>query len=58
AKISLPAFLKDGKQNFTLHPSLMDSAFHATVGFIVSSVNAEAQAHQLSLPFAMQQLDV
>ncbi|MCY8787193.1 SDR family NAD(P)-dependent oxidoreductase [Bacillus inaquosorum] len=58
AKISLPAFLKDGKQHFTLHPSLMDSAFHATVGFIVSSVNAEAQVHQLSLPFALQQLDV
>ncbi|QXG62901.1 hypothetical protein KUL67_08875, partial [Bacillus spizizenii] len=39
AKISLPDSLKDGKQQFTLHPSLMDSAFHSTVGFIVSSVN-------------------
>ncbi|MEG7378239.1 SDR family NAD(P)-dependent oxidoreductase [Bacillus subtilis] len=58
AKISLPAFLKDGKQHFTLHPSLMDSAFHATVGFIVSSVNADSQARQLSLPFALQGLDV
>lgn len=58
AKISLPAFLKDGKQHFTLHPSLMDSAFHATVGFIVSSVNAGAQAQQLSLPFALQELDI
>ncbi|MCY7972673.1 SDR family NAD(P)-dependent oxidoreductase [Bacillus spizizenii] len=58
AKISLPNSLKDGRHQFTLHPSLMDSAFHSTVGFIVSSVNADRQAHQLSLPFALQELDI
>ncbi|MEC1541502.1 polyketide synthase PksM [Bacillus subtilis] len=58
AKISLPAFLKNDKQHFMLHPSLMDSAFHATVGFIVSSVNAAGQAQTLSLPFALQEVDI
>ncbi|MBD5021858.1 hypothetical protein GUF50_21075, partial [Xanthomonas citri pv. citri] len=45
-------------QHFALHPSLMDSAFHATVGFIVSSVNAAGQAQTLSLPFALQEVDI
>lgn len=36
----------------------MDSAFHATVGFIVSSVNAAGQAQTLSLPFALQEVDI
>ncbi|KAA6474297.1 SDR family NAD(P)-dependent oxidoreductase [Bacillus swezeyi] len=58
AKISLPAFLEDGKQQFLLHPSLMDSAFHASIGFIVNSVNKDAQAHKPSLPFAMQELNI
>lgn len=58
AKISLPAFLKGGQQQFMLHPSVMDSAFHASIGLIVSSVNADTQTHKLSLPFAMQELDI
>ncbi|PAY12901.1 SDR family NAD(P)-dependent oxidoreductase [Bacillus sp. 7705b] len=58
AKISLPAFLEDGKKQFMLHPSLMDAAFHASIGFIVSSVNTDAQVHKLSLPFAMQELNI
>ncbi|MGY3837443.1 SDR family NAD(P)-dependent oxidoreductase [Bacillus atrophaeus] len=58
AKISLPAFLKGGQQQFMLHPSVMDSAFHASIGLIVSSVNVDTQTHKLSLPFAMQELDI
>ncbi|MGE0942799.1 SDR family oxidoreductase, partial [Bacillus wiedmannii] len=33
-------------------------AFHASIGLIVSSVNADTQTHKLSLPFAMQELDI
>ena len=43
---------------YTLHPSMMDAAFHASVGLLVRSIHDDADSHELSLPFAMQEVEV
>lgn len=58
ARISLPAAVHDNKEQYTLHPSMMDAAFHASVGLLVRSIHDDADSHELSLPFAMQEVEV
>lgn len=58
ARISLPAAVHDKKEQYTLHPSMMDAAFHASVGLLVRSIHDDADSHELSLPFAMQEVEV
>ena len=37
---------------------MMDAAFHASVGLLVRSIHDDADSHELSLPFAMQEVEV
>ncbi|MCP6681311.1 SDR family NAD(P)-dependent oxidoreductase [Bacillus nakamurai] len=58
ANISLPSAVQASKQQYTLHPSIMDAAFHASIGLLVRSIHDNAKSHQLSLPFALQEVEV
>ncbi|WP_045506063.1 SDR family NAD(P)-dependent oxidoreductase [Bacillus amyloliquefaciens] len=58
ARISLPAAVHDTKEQYALHPSMMDAAFHASVGLLVRSIHDDAGSRELSLPFAMQEVEV
>ena len=51
AKIQLPAHLESGKEAFVLHPSLLDGALQATVGFM-------QEEHALSLPFSLGEIEI
>ncbi|MDJ1631568.1 polyketide synthase dehydratase domain-containing protein [Bacillus velezensis] len=35
AKLSLPSSISHTKDQFVLHPSLLDAAFHATIGLML-----------------------
>ena len=58
AKLNLPSSVADTLDNFTLHPSLMDSALHASIAFILNSGGASSTPNTLALPFALEQLEV
>jgi acyl transferase domain-containing protein len=53
AKISLPLVLEKTKNEFFLHPTLLDAALQASIGL---SFNEEKR--QLSLPLALERLDI
>ena len=53
AEIHLPSEAKNG--NFFLHPSLIDSAFHASVGFLFLE---NENAYKLALPFAIERVEI
>ena len=56
AKISLPSSLNNTIDQFVLHPSMMDAAFHASIGF---SLHLDPEENfKLSLPFAMEELEI
>jgi polyketide synthase PksN len=62
AKISLPASVSDTKDQFVLHPSLLDSAIQSSVGLMMLSMNTK-QSEGIaplnpSLAFALQKLEV
>ncbi len=59
AQLSLPPFLSETQEQFVLHPSLMDAALQAAIGFILGSSDSNrSTAGKLSLPFALQELDI
>ncbi|MED1663365.1 SDR family NAD(P)-dependent oxidoreductase [Brevibacillus laterosporus] len=62
AKLRLPASVTEGLPRFVLHPSLMDSALQATIGFALTFGEEEAirkGTHMGSyLPFALQSLEI
>ncbi len=62
AKISLPPSVQHTQSQYILHPSLMDSAFHASIGLIIGSSDEMLLDHtvsqRLSLPFALQELEI
>ena len=63
AKLALPAAVSATKDQFILHPSMMDSALQATIGIMAleeaeSTVLSLAPAFQPSLPFALEELEV
>jgi len=53
AKLEIPIHLLADAKSFVLHPSIMDSAFQATVALL--SHNSE---HGVALPFALDDLEV
>jgi polyketide synthase PksN len=53
AKLSLPAMLAETRTHYLLHPSLLDSAFQASLG-----LNVGADDRKLFLPFALEELDI
>ena len=52
ARIALPDSVRDSADQYVLHPSLMDSAFQATVGLELSSTRTSAPR----IPFALEAL--
>jgi polyketide synthase PksN len=53
AKIALPPSVSATQEQFVLHPSLMDSALQASIGFVLGTENLK-----LALPFALQELEI
>jgi polyketide synthase PksN len=51
AKLTLPAAITDSLDQFILHPSLMDSALQATLGFMIGDPKPV-------LPFALEELKI
>ena len=51
AKISLPSSVRNTQGQFVLHPSLMDAAFHASIGLTMGSLSGNELSRKLSLPF-------
>ncbi|MGG4439280.1 SDR family NAD(P)-dependent oxidoreductase [Brevibacillus fortis] len=53
AKLSLPSSVTDTAGKFVLHPSIMDAALQASLGFIMGASDL-----QPSLPFTLEQLNI
>lgn len=53
AKLSLPSSVTGTQNGFILHPSIMDSALHASIGLVISS-----GINLLMLPFALDELEI
>lgn len=53
AKLSLPSSVTGIQSGFVLHPSIMDSALHASIGLVISS-----GINKLMLPFALDELEI
>ncbi|MEH1778402.1 MAG: SDR family NAD(P)-dependent oxidoreductase [Nostoc sp.] len=57
AELSLPISVLDNHQQFILHPSLMDSALQAVIGFALGAQISDAEP-QTSLPYALERLEI
>ncbi|MEW6736886.1 MAG: alpha/beta fold hydrolase, partial [Acidobacteriota bacterium] len=55
AKLSLPSAILDTLDQFTLHPSLMDSALQASIGLIMTTSHTSLA---LFVPFALEELEI
>nr|MDH3093130.1 SDR family oxidoreductase [Bacillus velezensis] len=53
AELRSPSFLEETADQYVLHPCMLDSALQATIG-----LKAHADDNQLSLPFALEELDI
>jgi len=63
AKLCLPSKVSDTAGEFTLHPSLMDSALQATIGLMIDANGPDSKTpnktpNKPALPFALQELEV
>lgn len=58
AEIALPEVLAETKADFLLHPSLLDSALQATLGFVLGPDRKAEGETKPGLPFALQELEV
>ncbi|MCP4396442.1 MAG: SDR family NAD(P)-dependent oxidoreductase, partial [bacterium] len=56
AKLSLPSVVSDTQDQFVLHPGVLDSAFQACVGFMISEIPDSGL--QPVLPFALDDITV
>ncbi|AJQ26211.1 amino acid adenylation domain-containing protein [Pelosinus fermentans] len=52
-KIFLPSSVSSTQDQFFLHPSLLDSALQASIGFVLDNDD-----FKLALPFALQEVDI
>lgn len=60
AKLTLPADVSSTREQYILHPSIMDSALQALIGLALGGNAADSGKAVLKpyLPFALQQLDI
>jgi polyketide synthase PksN len=62
AKLSLPAAVSDTRNQFVLHPSLMDSALQASIGLMIPPGESIPSPGKVTLnpplPFALQELEI
>jgi polyketide synthase PksN len=57
AKLSLPSSISDTKDQFILHPSLLDAALQASIGLMLVSDDMKVPL-QPTLPFALQTMEI
>jgi len=57
AKLVLPSCVAGTREQFVLHPSLMDSALQAAIGLVMDPADSRTQKKP-SLPFALEQLEI
>jgi acyl transferase domain-containing protein/thioesterase domain-containing protein len=57
AKLSLPSSIVGTKDQYVLHPCLMDSALQASMGLILPSTSSGAFRNPI-VPFALEQIEV
>ncbi len=58
AKLVFPTSLADTLDQFVLHPSLLDAAVHASIGFHLRERGPDGKVRSLLLPFALDSLDI
>jgi acyl transferase domain-containing protein/acyl carrier protein/SAM-dependent methyltransferase len=59
AQVKLPACVSETQDRYVLHPSVLDSALQASIGFVIAAVQAsEATAGSPALPFALEYLEI
>jgi len=58
AKIILPACVSDTKDEFVLHPSIIDGALQACVGLLAADLKDKPEAGKPALPFAVDSLEI
>jgi len=62
ARVRLPACVVDTQDQFVLHPSLLDSALQATIGFAIDESYEDMKLRVVaagpSLPFALERLEI
>ncbi|MEL7146763.1 MAG: type I polyketide synthase, partial [Bacteroidota bacterium] len=58
AKLVLPAEVGETAEQFTLHPSLMDSAFQSIIGLMLDQKEKYNGTYPLPIPFALKELTV
>ncbi|MCX7366149.1 MAG: SDR family NAD(P)-dependent oxidoreductase, partial [Alphaproteobacteria bacterium] len=58
ARLVLPQAVAGTLGRFILHPSLLDSALQASIGFALGAEAGEEQPAKLALPFAVETVDV
>jgi acyl transferase domain-containing protein/ubiquinone/menaquinone biosynthesis C-methylase UbiE len=62
AKLSLPSSVSNTRDQFILHPSLMDSALQASIGLIMGAGDMMSSTSPASLkpalPFALEELEI
>ncbi len=58
AKLTLPSSVSETKDQFTLHPSLLDSALQASIGLILVNCEPGTVNLELFLPFALESLEI
>ncbi|MEW9701804.1 SDR family NAD(P)-dependent oxidoreductase [Paenibacillus sp. SI8] len=58
AKLSLPDFLSSTKEQFVMHPSLMDSALQSYIGLMMYADGDLRHWDKPVLPFAMEELEI
>ncbi|MCP5007741.1 MAG: hypothetical protein GY941_27965, partial [Planctomycetes bacterium] len=61
AKLSLPSSVQDTKNEYVLHPSLMDAALQSSIGLMLkNSILSDSSETLLkpSLPFALEYLEI
>ncbi|MEH2062926.1 MAG: SDR family NAD(P)-dependent oxidoreductase [Nostoc sp.] len=57
AELSLPDSVLNNHEQFVLHPSLLDSALQAAIGFALVTQTSDTQQHA-SLPYALETLEI
>ncbi|MCP3923115.1 MAG: SDR family NAD(P)-dependent oxidoreductase [Desulfobacterales bacterium] len=59
SKLSLPPLVSDTKDQYVLHPSMLDSTLQSSIGFMLGSVDIKNNAQgKPSLPFAVKELEI
>ena len=58
AKLKLPSSISSTRYQFILHPSLMDGALQACIGFVLGHESSGDLENKPSLPFALDELEI